>query len=476
MDERLVRTVAKARALLEARAPDLVEKTMWGSPAGKKRLAKRLVGMFPVHKAYTEPFAGSGAVFFAKDAVPTEALNDADPDIANAYRYIQNLSEAEIQKLRGMDWRGSAETWKRIKEARPDTDLAKLHRFLYLSHFAYGNMRGKSFDASSAGHTSTGPDRVAKFAPRLKGVHISSGDYEPVVRKFDGPDTLHFLDPPYSGYNAAVGEGKFDEQRFFNVAKSLKGKFLITYGVRGKLPKLLKAEGYPIKRIRTPRTLRTMAGVGGSKFLSQIIASNYELSKKRLDEFALDGWELFEGEPDAEETGTTTVSVPAALEAIDATEADVETATEDAGDSNVPAAASGEEFAKTIPIIKGANPEDERFVLGIVLEPETVDAQNDIYSAAEIRTAAHRFMEEFQDVGLMHQMRVNGEVKIVESYLAPSDLTIAGTQVKSGTWLLGVHVLSDALWEDVKNGTLSGFSIGGSARRVEADSAPKETS
>ena len=473
MDDRLVRSVAKARALLEAQAPELVEKTMWGSPAGKKRLAKRLVGMFPVHKAYTEPFAGSGAVFFEKDPVPTEALNDADPDIANAYRYIQNLSESDIQKMRGMDWRGSAETWKRIKESQPETDLAKLHRFLYLSHFAYGNMRGKSFDASSAGHTSTGPDRVAKFAPRLKNVHISSGDYEPVVRKFDGPDTLHFLDPPYAGYNAAVGEGKFDEQRFFDVAKSLKGKFLITYGVRGKLPKLLKAEGYPIKRIRTPRTLRTMAGVGGSKFLSQIIASNYELSKKRLDELALDGWELFEEVPEAEESERTVVAIPAALEAPEPAEVEVEPAAE--GDPGAAAARTGDEFAKTIPLIKGANPDDERFVLGIVLEPEVVDAQNDIYSAAEIRTAAHRFMEEFQDVGLMHQMRVNGEVKIVESYLAPTDLTIAGTQVKAGTWLLGVHVLSDALWEDVKNGTLSGFSIGGSARRVAEPTPPKET-
>lgn len=39
----------------------------------------------------------------------------------------------------------------------------------------------------------------------------------------------------------------------------------------------------------------------------------------------------------------------------------------------------------------------ERNVLGIVLEPETVDAEDDIYSAAEIRDAAHRFMEQYQN-------------------------------------------------------------------------------
>jgi DNA adenine methylase len=129
-------------------------------------------------------------------------------------------------------------------------------------------------------------------------------------------------------------------------------------------------------------------------------------------------------------------------------------------------------FAKMVPLLKGVDPTDERYVLGIVLEPETVDAQQDIYSAAEIRSAAHRFMEEFQDVGLMHKMRVNGAVKIVESYLAPEDLTVGERAIKKGTWLLGVRVLSDALWADVKDGRLTGFSIGGSARSVAEPGGP----
>ena len=43
----------------------------------------------------------------------------------------------------------------------------------------------------------------------------------------------------------------------------------------------------------------------------------------------------------------------------------------------------------------------------MVLEPEVVDAQGDIYSADEVRQAAHRFMEEFGGLGLMHRFRVN---------------------------------------------------------------------
>ena len=498
--------LAKARALVAQLAPDLVEKTVWGSPAGKKRLAKRLAAMLPAHKTYTEPFAGSGAVLFEKEPAATEAINDADPEIAAAYKIIQSLTPEDIAKLRDMDWTGSAETFKRLKGEKPKGDLAKLHQFLYLTHFAYGKIRGKSFSPSTAGIEANTPARVAKFAPRLKNVQVFSGDYEPVVRKFDGKDALHFLDPPYAGYNVAVGEGKFDEERFFKLVKGLAGRFLITYGIRGQLPKLLKDEGYPIKRIRTPRTIRTMRGVGGSKYLTQIIATNYDLAKKRLDDLAIDGWEVVD---DADVGTRTTVSVPGVVEAsvtpasaepappavesappaaaevtppaseseptseeseAEASEEVVEGA-EDAEDAEEDAE---EPFAKSIPLLKGLDPEDERYVLGIVLEPETVDAQKDIYSAEEIRNAAHRFMEEFQDVGLMHRMRVNGEVKIVESYLAPTDLTIADRAIKKGTWLLGVRVVSDELWNAVKEGRLAGFSIGGSARRYPEGEAPTE--
>jgi hypothetical protein len=119
-------------------------------------------------------------------------------------------------------------------------------------------------------------------------------------------------------------------------------------------------------------------------------------------------------------------------------------------------------LAKAVRLVKT---EEERFVFGIVLEPETVDAQQDIYSAGEVRDAAHRFLEDYGNVGLMHQGLVNDKVKIRESYVAPVGFDLAGTSVKKGTWLLGVHILDDKLWAQVQAGELGGFSIGGSAQR-----------
>ena len=433
-----------------------VSKTIWGSPAGKKRLADRLAALLPAHKTYVEPFAGSAAVLFAKEPAEVEAIGDADLEIAEAYRIIKRLGRGQLDRLRRMSWTGDETTFKRLLDESPSDEVRKLHRFLYLTHFSYGKLRGRSFNPGSAGVEARTLDRIEAFAPRLRNVRIYGGDYEKLVRKYDAADTVFFFDPPYAGYNVDVGESDFDEERFFALLKSLKGKFLLTYGVRGKLPGLLKEAGFTIKRIRTPRSISAMRGVGGSSVLTQLVVANYELVEKT--EFDLEPWTGQLSLDDGPKPGPAGKAESMHVERAEPAEA-----------------ADAATFAKSIPVIKGVDPDDERYVLGVVLEPEVVDAQGDIYSPEEIRQAAHRFMEEFGGLGLMHRMRVNGQVKVLESYVAPVDFAVGEVSVRKGTWLLAVRILSDALWEQVKSGELTGFSIGGSARRVpEPDAAVPE--
>jgi hypothetical protein len=122
-----------------------------------------------------------------------------------------------------------------------------------------------------------------------------------------------------------------------------------------------------------------------------------------------------------------------------------------------------ETFAYETPILKVDK--EERMVYGVVLEPETVDAQKDFVTAAEIRKTAHDFMENTQKIGLQHE-DFKKKFKIMESYIAPEDFQVGKTTVKKGSWLLAVRVISNDVWKKVKKGEITGFSIGGEGTRV----------
>lgn len=134
-------------------------------------------------------------------------------------------------------------------------------------------------------------------------------------------------------------------------------------------------------------------------------------------------------------------------------------------DPPVPAFACDITFLRKDDPAADAGAAEQRLVYGIVLEPETTDSQGDIYDAAAIESAAHGFMANYQNVGHMHTALVNDGAEVVESYIAPVDFELSGQSVKLGTWVLVVHISSDLLWDQVKSGELTGFSIGGYAER-----------
>ena len=110
--------------------------------------------------------------------------------------------------------------------------------------------------------------------------------------------------------------------------------------------------------------------------------------------------------------------------------------------------------------------EEKRLVYGIVLEPNTVDLQGDTLTVDTIESAAHTFLVKSRAVGDMHSGPADAEV--VESYLASSDGEMGGQQYTAGTWIMAVKVNSNALWELVKSGDYTGFSIGGIGARRSA--------
>ncbi len=67
---------------------------------GKSRLAKQILPLFPEHTCYVEAFAGGAALFFRKEPVKSEVLNDINGDLVNLYRVVQHHLEEFIRQFK----------------------------------------------------------------------------------------------------------------------------------------------------------------------------------------------------------------------------------------------------------------------------------------------------------------------------------------------------------------------------------------
>lgn len=106
----------------------------------------------------------------------------------------------------------------------------------------------------------------------------------------------------------------------------------------------------------------------------------------------------------------------------------------------------------------------EHFVMSIVYEPDEKDTQGDWATADEIRKAAWSFMESDQIYKINHDEE--GEIHVLESYIAPVDFEMEGQKIKAGTWLLGSRIRNQETWERIEKGELTGYSMAGDAFRI----------
>lgn len=111
--------------------------------------------------------------------------------------------------------------------------------------------------------------------------------------------------------------------------------------------------------------------------------------------------------------------------------------------------------------------EDLQVVWGEVLVPNRVDSQGDYVTPEVIARAAYRFMlkQSTQKVDVNHDRDDSNPVGVVESFIAREDDTL----FIPGSWVVGVFVGDEVLWEQVKKGDLNGFSMDGPVFRSKKE-------
>lgn len=172
---------------------------------GKQKLAAQIVALMPRHVAYLEPFAGGAAVLFAKPAAERETLNDVDGQIMAFWRAVRDQPE-ELASAVACTPYGRSE-WEASREPADD-DVEAARRLLVNVDQSFSRSR-ESWSPPSMLKDRKGrwqprtwqdmPRRIQVTAQRLANVCLECGDAVKMIPRWDLPETVIYIDPPYIG-------------------------------------------------------------------------------------------------------------------------------------------------------------------------------------------------------------------------------------------------------------------------------------
>lgn len=173
---------------------------------GKWRLAPWIIGHFPPHKVYVEPFGGAASVLLRKPRAYVEVYNDLDGEIVNLFRVLREPAQArELRKLLRLTPFARGEFAAAYFGASDPIEQARRTIVKAFMGFGSGSIQAPSGFRSNSTRSGTVPahdwvnypDQINAFCKRLTGVIIENRPAGDVMQTHDARHTLHYVDPPY---------------------------------------------------------------------------------------------------------------------------------------------------------------------------------------------------------------------------------------------------------------------------------------
>ncbi|KGT95349.1 modification methylase [Erwinia typographi] len=242
---------------------------------GKRKLAKHLLPLFPAHTCYVEPFCGGAALFFMKAPSAAEVLNDINGDIINLYRVIQHHPGEFAAQFK---WAlTSREMFKWLKDTPPETltDIQRAARFYYLQKLSFGaKVEGRTFGISAGSPSKLNILRMEETISdawlRLHRVTIERLDWQTCITRYDRPETLFYLDPPYwrvQGYGLPFDYDQYEQMA--RHARQIKGKMIISVNDHPDMRQAFK--GLEISKVTTTYSV----GSNNGHRAAELIITNF---------------------------------------------------------------------------------------------------------------------------------------------------------------------------------------------------------
>jgi DNA adenine methylase len=260
--------------------PAIIAKPPAAYLGGKRNLSARLCAMIEEipHHSYVEPFVGMGGVFLRrKTPAPAEVINDLSGDVANLFRVVRRHYQAFVDELAFLP--ASRDEFDRQRRLDPEalTDIERAVRFLYLQRLCFGGrVTGRHFGVRKTQSSRIQLGRLRAelraLSRRLEPVTIERLDYAEILRRYDSPRTLFYLDPPYDeteGYGTGFARG--DYVRMAELLAGIAGQFILSINATAFVRETFAA--FSIEEVETHWGM-THAASGGSQKVTELIIRN----------------------------------------------------------------------------------------------------------------------------------------------------------------------------------------------------------
>lgn len=195
-------------------------------------MRKAILEQFPepgTYDRYIEAFGGAAWLLFSKDShAKMEVYNDVNGQLVNLFRVVKYHSDALQKELDGILM--SREIFfDAIQDVRGLTDIQRAARFWIAIKESFGT------DCRSFGVRTRDMHKAIEIlqeaSRRLNRVVIEHLDFEHLIKTYDRPGALFYLDPPY--YEAEkYYPDRFqpeDHTRLKETLDNIKGRFILSY-------------------------------------------------------------------------------------------------------------------------------------------------------------------------------------------------------------------------------------------------------
>ncbi len=175
-------------------------------PGSKWSIAKWIIGFFPEHHSYLEPFFGSGAVLFNKPRSHIETVNDMDGNVVNLFEWIKRDPERLAREIYFTPY--ARKVYEDAFAAVPEDSFQRAVNFYIRLNMGHGfrtngekvgwknDIQGRE-RAYAAQDWCNLPEKIIQAAERLRGVQIENRPAVELIQRFNYKNVLIYPDPPY---------------------------------------------------------------------------------------------------------------------------------------------------------------------------------------------------------------------------------------------------------------------------------------